>query len=211
MGDAALELKWLNPEDLEANERNWRGHPPTQRVALEQALNAVGWAGAALYNKTTSRLIDGHLRKKVAIERGERIPVLVGEWTEEQERLILSTLDPIAGLAEANSEALDSLLAEVRHDIAGGRLEFDAGALEDLLAGYGADPPNSSEWGAALGVLPEGDRSPFQQMTFTLSDAQAETVRQALEAAKDAGSFGETGNENSNGNALARISAAYVG
>jgi hypothetical protein len=59
--------------------------------------------------------------------------------------------------------------------------------------------------------LEDGDRAPFQQMTFTLSDAQAETVKQAMEHAKQAEPFIETGNENSNGNALARIAEAYLG
>jgi hypothetical protein len=63
----------------------------------------------------------------------------------------------------------------------------------------------------AFGALPEGDRAPFQQMTFTLSDAQADTVKRALDAAKDAGAFVHTGNENSNGNALARLAEAYLG
>jgi hypothetical protein len=48
-------------------------------------------------------------------------------------------------------------------------------------------------------------------MTFTLAAHQAETVRDALKAAKEAGPFVDTGNENSNGNALARICEAYSG
>ena len=58
--------------------------------------------------------------------------------------------------------------------------------------------------------LPTGDRAPFQQMTFTLSDMQAQDVKAAMDAAKDAGPFDETGNENSNGNALARICEEYL-
>ena len=63
----------------------------------------------------------------------------------------------------------------------------------------------------AMGGLPDGDKLPFQQMTFTVTDAQADTIRDALATAKDAGPFGDTGNENSNGNALARIAEAYRG
>ena len=58
--------------------------------------------------------------------------------------------------------------------------------------------------------LPDGDGSGFQQMTFTLTDAQVLEVKNAVQAAKAAGPFGETGNENSNGNALARIVEAYT-
>jgi len=52
-------------------------HPPTQEAALRQLLAEVGWAGAALYNERTGRLIDGHLRKRV-LRKGEKISVLVG-------------------------------------------------------------------------------------------------------------------------------------
>ena len=63
----------------------------------------------------------------------------------------------------------------------------------------------------AMGNLPDGEKSPFQQMTFTLHDSQAETVQQAMAVSKSLGSYGDTGNENSNANALARICELFVG
>jgi len=56
--------------------------------------------------------------------------------------------------------------------------------------------------------LPDGDKEPFQQMTFTLSDEQAEIVKDKLKLAKQ-NDFGDTGNENSNGNALWWICNSY--
>jgi hypothetical protein len=53
--------------------------------------------------------------------------------------------------------------------------------------------------------LPNGDKSPFQQMTFTLADEQAEQIKNAIEEIKSTEEYkyAETmGNENSNGNAL---------
>lgn len=75
--------------------------------------------------------------------------------------------------------------------------------LEKLLNQFDVDeidPPS----------LADGDREPFQQMTFTLHDDQAEAVKAAMEKAKAAGPFNGP-NENSNGNALARIAEAYRG
>jgi ParB family chromosome partitioning protein len=63
---------------------------------------------------------------------------------------------------------------------------------------------------SAFGALPDEDRAPFQQMTFTLHDTQAEQVREALSLAKAAGAFVDSENENSNGNALARICETYI-
>jgi hypothetical protein len=41
------------------------------------------------------------------------VPVLIDSWTEEQEKRILATLDPLAALAGADSDALDKLLGEI--------------------------------------------------------------------------------------------------
>ena len=47
-------------------------------------------------------------------------------------------------------------------------------------------------------------------MTFTLHDEQSETVREAIKLAKAQGAFTDSTNENSNGNALARICETYI-
>ena len=53
--------------------------------------------------------------------------------------------------------------------------------------------------------LPNGDKSPLQQITFTLSDEQAEKIKNAIVKVKKTNEYKniETfGNENTNGNAL---------
>ena len=109
-----LRLEWRSPAELAENPRNWRTHPDGQVAALTDVIAEVGWAGACVLNERTGNLIDGHARKKVALAQGcERVPVLVGSWTEEQEALILASLDPIAGMAQADTARLDALLREV--------------------------------------------------------------------------------------------------
>ena len=53
-------------------------------------------------------------------------------------------------------------------------------------------------------TLPDGDKAPFQQMTFTLADAQAELIKRELKDVKVQDGT-QYGNENSNGNALHQI------
>ena len=56
--------------------------------------------------------------------------------------------------------------------------------------------------------LPDGDKPPFQGMSFTLADDQATLIKNALDRVKKTDEFKymETyGNENSNGNALALV------
>jgi DNA modification methylase len=123
MGGEKLRLEWMCAEELEGNPRNWHLHPYAQEAALRDAKQEVGWAGALLYNERTKRLIDGHLRKKIA-KKTEKIPVLVGSWSEEEEAKILATLDPIGMMAQVDKSALEALLASVR---------FESSAITSLL------------------------------------------------------------------------------
>jgi DNA modification methylase len=121
-----LRLEWLAAETLSDNPSNWRRHPGKQLTALKDVLAEVGWAGALLYNERSKRLIDGHARKKVS---SGKVPVLVGSWSEEQERKILATLDPLAAMAEADTGVLAALLKQV---------ETESDAVRELLANLAA-------------------------------------------------------------------------
>lgn len=89
----------------------------------------------------------------------------------------------------------------------------------DLLTDWGLDLPgdwdsgiNPDECGEEFS-LPDGDKDPFQQMTFTLADAQAEVIKQAIADVKQSEEYKymETfGNENSNGNALYLIVSQWA-
>ena len=113
-GNGQIRLEWLDPADLRENPSQWRTHPPAQLHALEAAIREVGWAGALLLNERTWHLVDGHGRKAITEGKGEKVPVLIGSWSEEQEKLILATLDPLGSLAEADTGKLDELLRQVR-------------------------------------------------------------------------------------------------
>ena len=62
--------------------------------------------------------------------------------------------------------------------------------------------------------LPDGDKEPFQQMTFTLSDEQAELINLRIAEVKKEQEFksycNNSVNENSNGNAISYIVSKWV-
>ncbi len=100
------------PAELVPNPRNWRTHPADQQRALAGALSEVGWVAEVLVNRTTGHVVDGHLRIELALERHEpSVPVTYVELTEDEERLVLATLDPLAAMAEAEASSLAQLLA----------------------------------------------------------------------------------------------------
>ena len=107
-GDAA-------PADLVANPCNWRGHPPAQRDALAGLLDQVGWVQDVVVNRRTGRLVDGHLRVELAKSRGEpTVPVVYVDLDEDEEALVLASLDPLAAMATADPEKLAALLGDAK-------------------------------------------------------------------------------------------------
>src|SRR6266581_1694937 len=99
------------PADLVPNPRNWRTHPAEQQRALTGALAEIGWVAEVLVNKTTGHVVDGHLRIELALDRNEpTVPVTFVELSEDEERLVLATLDPLAAMADAEAASLAELL-----------------------------------------------------------------------------------------------------
>lgn len=109
-------------------------------------------------------------------------------------------------LAEWDNEILAAELESLQSD---GLLEA-AGFTDEELQKIAQSAGVFDVEEAIAPTLADGDREPFQQMTFTLHDEQAEVIKAAIEKAKTAGPFIGP-NENSNGNALARIAEAYRG
>jgi len=104
-------------DQLLANPSNFRIHPENQQKALEGALQEIGWISQIIVNRTTGHLIDGHLRVKLALRQEEaEVPVMYVELTEEEEKLALATLDPLAALAAQDDAMLADLLSQINTD-----------------------------------------------------------------------------------------------
>lgn len=114
-----------DPREIKGNPLNWRVHPKLQRETLEDSLSHIGWIQKPIVNRTTGHLIDGHLRVASAVANKEPlIPVSYVELTEDEERAVLASLDPMAGMAVMDGEKLSALLQD---------LEFGGGALDALF------------------------------------------------------------------------------
>lgn len=120
-----IDLIYVAASQLDAHPSNWRLHPPEQKAALAEAIGKVGFTTPPLFNLTTGRLLDGHLRKEWAGDAV--IPVVVGRWTEEQERFILTTHDPITAMAKTDAAKLKQLLD--------GMPKIETGDLDSMLRG----------------------------------------------------------------------------
>ena len=102
----------VDPATLIPNPANWRSHPSAQRRSLAGAIAEVGVVAAVTVNRRTGKVVDGHLRLDLALERGEpTIPVIYVDLSEDEERLVLATLDPLGAMAGADTTKLAALLA----------------------------------------------------------------------------------------------------
>jgi hypothetical protein len=135
-------------------------------------------------------VLGGNMRLKACLEAGlKEVDILIADQlTEDQKKEFI-----------------------IKDNVGFGEWDWDILANEwdnELLNEWGLEVPgfdlNADNYGEDFS-LPDGDKAPFQQMTFTLADEQAEQIKNALEDIKQTEEYkyAETmGNENSNGNAL---------
>jgi len=196
------ELKSLT--DLQPHPRNPREITPEALAGLGASIEQYGDLSGIVWNSRSGTLVCGHQRIKalgegakldalavawpnghdsdvtlhdcgvmVVSSTGERFPVRVVDWDEATER---------AANVTANNPHIGGEFDEGLGDILDGLADFEGfddlafpGLLEDcgVFDVDGIDAPD----------LPSGGKGEFQQITFTLHDAQAEDVKAALKTA----------------------------
>lgn len=171
----------IGPEDLERLKESIRNNPDY----LE--------AHPLVLSDRTGELIviDGNQRLRACLEMGmEEVPTaLLSGLTEEREKEIIIRANVLNG-------KWDEMILKDKWDV-------------EELKDWGVDLPadwdvSPNEFGDGFS-LPDGEKKPFQQMTFTFSDMEVELIKSSLETIKanyDFKLMDFGGNENSNGNAL---------
>lgn len=216
------ELTWTPTRVRLADLRPWERNPKrmsrAQATRLEASTGKLGRAGVLLVGPPDANgkrpLYDGHQRAKVwGALYGAATEVVAleadRELTDEERRA--TSLLTVTAAASFDWDALASwdvgeLKAWGLDEATLHEWNDDAANLREMI-----EAEDGGSWADAIGGLPDGERPPFQQMTFTLHDDQAETINKALKASRALGDFADTGNENGNGNALARICELFLG
>lgn len=171
--------------------KNWDKNPRTISEKafkeLEQSVDTLGNFEPLVIN-VDGTVIAGNQRLRLETKKGNNevdVYVPERELTEEE-------IKKIGVISNRHSGEWDmDILANEFEDILKD-LNIDLGVT--TLEGFGENFE-----------LKDGDKTPFQQITFTLSDEQANEIREAITKVKqtDDYKYCETfGNENTNGNAL---------
>lgn len=195
-----LEITHIKTGDLIPYAKNSRTHSEEQVGQIAGSIREFGFTNPVLIDEENG-IIAGHGRVLAAQKLGlEEVPCIVlDHLTEAQRRAYVIADNKLALNAGWDEELLALELSDLRE------MDFDLeliGFSESELGSFDVEE-------TAMPELADGDKQPFQQMTFTLHDEQAEEVQSAIEKAKEMG-FGESSvNENRNGNALAFICQSF--
>ena len=202
-----MEQKIIKIADLEVNRGQIDGLPKNPRTIKDERFKALKKSIEDAPEMLALRellvfphngkfvVIGGNMRLKACKELGyKELPCKIIDENTPVEKLREYTIKDNIGFGADDWGALfEDWNTE---ELADWGLEFP----EDLSG----EDVNADDYGDSF-ALKDGEKAPFQQMTFTLADEQAEALKSAIETAKGLQEYKyiETmGNTNTNGNAL---------
>lgn len=196
-----LNVEYVPVGELKPWDKNPKQLSPHDRQRLIEQIKKHGVYKPIIIDQHGT-IIGGNSRYAVLVELGAtHISAVRREFVDDGERVEIALSDN----DQAGRYVEDQLTALVQtHDVDGSIYSVDlddSQTIEELVG------PGDDEFGDDF-ALDDGDKSPFQQMTFTFSDEQASFIKDMIDQIKpdvtpeDDDTFG---NKNANGNALHRI------
>jgi ParB-like chromosome segregation protein Spo0J len=191
-----MKIEQIKASKLKPATYNPRQISTKQFKDLSKSIATFGLVDPIIVNKDFT-VIGGHQRLKVLNEmQTDTIPCVVLDLSKEKERELNVRLNKNTGDFDIDILANEFDIDEL---VDWGFKHIDLGLNVDKL-------DDTFE-------LDDSDKSPFQQITFTLADKQAELIRNKIKDIKGTEEYNyiETfGNENSNGNALYLLVLKWV-
>lgn len=181
-------FKMVNINELCPYDKNPKNHTDKDINLIIKSIEKNGWTEPILCVPETNQVLAGNGRLLAAKKMGlTEVPVIYApeNLTDEQKAYIVIASNKLVEVSGYN-DYLGELIAEFDLELGDFGIEADMSMVEEMPK------------------LKDEDKSPFQQITFTLADEQAEAIKSALEMAKNSPLFESNmfGNENRNGNAL---------
>ena len=194
--------KRVSTESLIPYARNSRTHSDAQVTKIAASIKEFGFLNPVIIDGQ-SGIIAGHGRVLAAKKLGllELPAIEASHLTDAQRRAYIIADNRLALDAGWDDELLRVEFEELTE--AGFNLELTGFSLDEIsgmtVQGLDGMPP-----------MPDGEKEPFQQKTFTLHDEQVSIIDDALMMART-DPLADTGlNENTNGNALALICKEWL-
>lgn len=198
-----------NIDQLKFDDKNFNKHTEYGMSLLEKSLRENG-AGRSILVDKDDNIIAGNGIVEAAINAGiskTRIVEVTGD-----ELVVVKRTD----LELDSKQGREMALAD--NATAAADLNWDETNIAEIADTFDI---NVGEWGVDIDIaspddfddqfsLPDGEKG-LATMNFTLANVQADTIKEALDMARDEVTPADTfGNENSNGNALYKIVKEWV-
>lgn len=194
-------IKEIATADLMPSPRNAKRHDDMQVAKIAGSIKEFGF-GAPIITDGSNGILAGHGRWMAAMKLGlEKVPcVEMGHLSDTQRRAYMLADNRLS--ETGGGWDMDMLKIELE-ELSAEEIDLDAlGFGDDMTKAFDIEE-------GKMPTLPDGDKQPFQQMTFTVHDEQAEDVAAAMAKAKQMGHGESAVNENSNGNALAFVCQSF--
>mgnify|MGYP000007125705 FL=1 len=176
-------------EDLKPYERNPRKNEKAVG-AVRESIRQFGFKNPVIID-VQNVIICGHTRILAAKELGiKQIPCIVADDLNEEQIKAFRLVDNKVGeLAEWDVDLLPLELADIAQD----------------LSVFGFETISEDEFGEEF-TLDSGEKKPYQQISLTLHDKQAELILACIDYVHTHGEVKETfGNENHKGNGVYEV------
>jgi hypothetical protein len=191
-------------QTIKTSQKNTNKHTQEGTALLKKSINDFGVL-ESIATATDGTIITGHARFEQFKENGLKpkfIKLEKDEFAVLETDIENNTKQYYEAQIMANTTANKNFDLDIEMiDVIAEEFDID---IEECGVEVEEVANDSEDFGTDF-TLPDGDKAPFQQMTFTLADQQAEQIKNAIADIKktEEYKYAETmGNENSNGNAL---------
>jgi hypothetical protein len=197
-----LRIETKKVAELTFDPGNARAHNKPNLDAIRASLETFGQRKPIVLDSNGVVVAgNGTLQAAIALGWSEIETVSVpADWNENQIRAFAIADNRTAELAEWNQDVLALQIMELQE------MDFPIAELGFELPKM----PDEQLWTDTFSAT-SAEKQDIQQISFTLQTDQVETIKNALAKSKSLGEFGDTGNSNANGNALARIAEMWLG
>lgn len=186
-------------EKIKFDERNYRKHDEKNKKLINKSIKELGAGRSILLDSENSIIAGNGVYEQAKLLN---LPIKIIE-TKGEELIAVKRID-------LKTNDIRRMKLAVMDNSTSDTSTFDIGLLQEdfeikELSEMGIVLQSLEDSEIEMPELNSGDKEPFQQMTFTLADEQAEELKEALSEIKKGEIYKNMdrfGNENSNGNAL---------
>lgn len=187
-----LKIEYVDIDSIKPYKNNAKQHPREQIEQIKKSIEEFEMVDPIGIWK--DEIVEGHGRLIACKELGyKEVPIIrLDHLTDEERKAYTLVHNKLTMNSDFDIDILESELEDLSKELDMSEFGFDANILD------------SEEFGTDFS-LPDGEKEPFMQMTFTLSNEQAKEINEIIKDAKKQNItrlYNNYDNNNDNGNAL---------